>query len=112
MEQKCECIRIWASKNGKDGTIINLLWHIYFDLNDKSVVMKIVDNLKDKGICINTTYHTTKNIGRRKHWQILLFGLFKGETSANSLQMKYRNSVNSWQNTFTISHQFANVFSH
>ena len=66
MQQKYECIRIWASKNGKDGTIINLLWHIYFDLNDKSLVMKIVDNLKDKGICINTTYHTTKNIGRSK----------------------------------------------
>ena len=52
MEQKYECIRIWANKNGKAGTIINLLWHIYFDLNDKSLVMKIEEDLRNKGIYV------------------------------------------------------------
>ena len=52
MEQKYECIRIWANKNGKGGTIISLLRHIYFDLNDKSLVMKIVEDLRNKGIYV------------------------------------------------------------
>ena len=64
MEQKYECIRIWANKNGKAGTIINLLWHIYFDLNDKSLVMKIEEDLRNKGM-----YMCKCNISYSgKHW--------------------------------------------
>ena len=50
MEQKYQCIAVWTSKNGKAGTILNLLQHVYFDLNDKSLVMKIVEDLKNKGM--------------------------------------------------------------
>ena len=48
-EQKYQCIMIWASKNGEAATVINPLWHIYFDLNDKSLVIKIMKELKRKG---------------------------------------------------------------
>ena len=50
MEQKYQCIMRWAKKNGKTGTIINILREIYFNLNDKSLVMKIVEDLKNKGM--------------------------------------------------------------
>ena len=50
IDQKYRCIVVWTRKNSKAGTILNLLWHVYFELNDKSVVMKIVEDLKNKGI--------------------------------------------------------------
>ena len=50
MEQKYRCIVVWTRNNGKAGTILNLLWHVYFELNDKSLVMKIVEDLKNKGM--------------------------------------------------------------
>ena len=45
-EQKYQVIKCWVNKSGKAGTIINLLRHIYFDLNDKRLVMKVVEELK------------------------------------------------------------------
>ena len=45
-EQKYKSIKCWVKKNGKTATYITLLRHIYFDLNDKSLVMNIVERLK------------------------------------------------------------------
>ena len=44
-EQKFQCIKCWVKKNGKDATLITLLQHIYFNLQDKTIVMNIVDDL-------------------------------------------------------------------
>ena len=55
-DQKYQSIMLWANKNGKAGTIINLLQHIYFGLNDGSLVMRIAESLKHKG-----TYKITSN---------------------------------------------------
>ena len=48
-EQKFKCIKRWAEKNGKAGTLISLLRHVYFDLGDKFLVMNIVEDLKQSG---------------------------------------------------------------
>ena len=92
MEQKCECITLWASKNGKAGTILNLLRHIYFDINNKSVVMKIVEDLKNKGIYVSVQ-HTIYTAGKC-WWE---------KTLVNSaIQVPYSSKL-LWQKTFVIS---------
>ena len=48
-EQKFQCIKRWVQKNGKDGTLIRLLRHVYFDLEDKSLVINIVTDLQQSG---------------------------------------------------------------
>ena len=45
-EQKFQCIKYWVKKNGKTATLINLLRQIYFNLQDKSIVMNTVEDLK------------------------------------------------------------------
>lgn len=45
-EQKCKCIIQWVEKNGRDATLITLLRHIYFDMNDKLLINNIVECLK------------------------------------------------------------------
>ena len=50
-------IMLWASKSGKAGTILNLLHNIYFGLNEKSLVMRIVENLKHKGTYVSNIMH-------------------------------------------------------
>jgi len=46
-EQKYQCIKQWVRQNGKVATLKRLLWVIYFNLKDKSLVMNIVQTLKD-----------------------------------------------------------------
>jgi len=48
-EQKYQCIKQWVRQNGKVATLKRLLWVIYFNLKDKSLVMNIVQTLK--GTC-------------------------------------------------------------
>ena len=38
-----------VSNSGKVATLMRLLWVIYFNLKDKSLVMNIVQTLKDTG---------------------------------------------------------------
>jgi len=45
-EQKYQCIKQWVRQNGKAATLKRLLWVIYFNLQDKSLVMNIVQTLK------------------------------------------------------------------
>lgn len=45
-EQKYQCIKCWVKKNRESATLKNLLRKIYFNLKDKSVVMRIVDDLQ------------------------------------------------------------------
>ena len=44
-EQKYQCLKCWAKRNGKTATLITLLRQIYFNLEDKPLVMSIVNNL-------------------------------------------------------------------
>ena len=46
-EQKYQCIKYWAKKNGKTATLNNLLRHIYFNLQDKQLVFSIVQSLQN-----------------------------------------------------------------
>ena len=46
-EQKYQCIKYWAKKNGKKATLDNLLRHIYFNLEDKHLVFTIVQTLQN-----------------------------------------------------------------
>jgi len=48
-EQKYQCIKQWVRQNGKVATLKKLLWIIYFNLKDKSLVMNTVQTLKDTG---------------------------------------------------------------
>ena len=45
-EQKYQCIKRWAKRNGKTATLINLLRQIYFNLEDKLLVTRIVQQLQ------------------------------------------------------------------
>ena len=45
-EQKYRCIKCWEKKNGKTATLICLLRHIYFSLEDKRLVHKVVEDLQ------------------------------------------------------------------
>ena len=43
-EQKYQCIMKWISERGQATTLITLLRKIYFELEDKSLVMKITQS--------------------------------------------------------------------
>ena len=45
-EQKYQCIKCWQKKNGKAATLICLLRHLYFCLEDKCLVHKVVEDLQ------------------------------------------------------------------
>ena len=45
-EQKFQCIKFWVMQNGRKATLKNLLRVMYFQLENKSLVMEIVQALK------------------------------------------------------------------
>ena len=48
-EQKYQCIKHWTKQKGESATLKQLLWVIYFYLQDKQLVMNITETLKHKG---------------------------------------------------------------
>ena len=40
-EQKYQCLYKWVKLNGKDATLLALLWIIYFRLNDKLLIHQV-----------------------------------------------------------------------
>ena len=44
-EQKYQCIMKWMSEHGQDAKLITLLRKIYFDLENKSLVMNVVEGM-------------------------------------------------------------------
>jgi len=52
-EQKYQCLQQWVKLSGKNATLHNLYSTIYYDLNDKSTIMKITQSLLySKMLCL------------------------------------------------------------
>ena len=46
IEQKFQCLYKWVQLNGKDATLVNLLWVVYIRLKDKLLIHQIAQCLK------------------------------------------------------------------
>ena len=47
-EQKYQCIKCWAEKNGKRATLKNLLRLIYYNLKDRYMLTVIVEDITNE----------------------------------------------------------------
>ena len=74
-EQKYQCIMKWMSEHGQDAKLITLLRKIYFDLENKSLVMNVVEGKYVYIKCMHVTLTYLRSIKGAHEVTYLIPGL-------------------------------------